>query len=140
MSKPKKRKIGTLNVKTGVFTPLSKARRKPPKRIEPAPYGLPESLTLPADEYDKLRKLVEWVEAKPDEVNLGERAWDAIDDLLIAPFEFLNSDEFIISVQVETAKTSERGIKSGTLVALMENEASIDADTTEVHIAIIRGK
>lgn len=102
------------------------------------PRRLPDSLTLSAAVYDKLRALVQWIDDTPADIELSEHTWDYINSRMCDVMEeHLNTDESVVTMQIETAETSQRGIEPGTLVALLENpEADDDA---EYHVKLLRG-
>jgi hypothetical protein len=118
--------------------------RKPPKREKKHRHHrkFPDSITLPVRDYDTLRRLVQWIEDTPDGIELDESTWDAIlTDRMSGVVEgYLPDDACVVSVQIESKETKQAHTQVGDLVALVEDDESIDACLSEFHVVIARGR
>jgi capsular polysaccharide biosynthesis protein len=115
--------------------------RKPPKREKKHRHyqKFPDSIALPVRDYDALRKLTRWVENTPDDIELDESTWDAITSRMSEAVEdYLPNDAYVVNVQIESEKTKQAHTQAGDLVALVENDESIDACLSEFHVVITR--
>lgn len=95
--------------------------------------------TLPAEQYDRLRKIVEWYRDTPSGLNLGDRAHEAISDLIDEVAQVEEWDLQCGNVTEEDRESLELGpndpvdkygifrIEDGDLIA----EISWDNDTEE---------
>lgn len=130
---------------------LSKVSRLSPKKQQAKPVHAPVSgkrptfpdfLVLPADVYDSLLKLVRWADDTPACVELSDRTWDSIVDMMATYVDdeldrSLWPGVYVESVQIETPETSQCNICPGTLVALLGNEDQEGGDT-EHHCVLVR--
>lgn len=117
-------------------------RKRTLKREPQRPETMPFSIQLPRDVYDRLLALAQWADATPSFIDLGEHAWDAIDEALTEP---IDEDLFppgvgVMSVQVETRETAAEGrTRAGMLVVLVETVDAPEGAAVwdwEVHVRI----
>lgn len=106
----------------------------------PAP---PEVIRLAPDVFDRLQQLVQWIEAIPDQVSLGDRTWERIDELIVDPVqEEVPASWDVLAVQFEDAATAAvAGTNPGDFVALLcwnGDEDTDEGDITEFHVRIVR--
>lgn len=93
-------------------------------------------ITVPAKQFDKLRKLVEWIEAAPDYVELGDSFWDETYRRMADPVEAA----FIVDVGPKMAAAwncmNVETDPDGRLIAVFEHD---DNDCTETRVHVTRG-
>lgn len=120
---------------------LRKSKRKSPKKMA-RPVEPPTAFYLKPRSYDDLRKLVEWVDTTPDEIELTEGIWDYIQwRFEKALHKQMPKGWGVVSMQIETAKTQTDKPNTtliGDLVALVEEIKTDSTATSEIHVSVYR--
>lgn len=124
---------------------LANQPRKPAKKVtKKRRIGTrwPEAIVLPPREYDRLRAIIAWLEAAPKGVEPPEEEFDRVTESVQQALDRAdpNSAVYVTSTQIETSKTKTAHTHVGAFVALLEDDASIDACVGEYHCYIQRGK
>lgn len=118
---------------------LRSSKRKGPKKAYRA--KIPTAFYLKPRAYDQLRKLVEWVDAIPEGIELTEGTWDLIHERFERALrKCLPTGLYVASIQIETEATRAETpyTRVGDLVALVEDDEMIDAGSTEIHVPVYR--
>jgi hypothetical protein len=124
--KQAKRRIGTLNVATGVYKPR-----------------FPDFMPIPARAYDRIRATVTWLEAAPSWVDPPEGEFERVFDAASDFFVDWGGDRtiYVAVVTVATKKIRAKHVKPGDLVVLLEDDDLIDAGGDEEFWCVLtRGK
>lgn len=128
---------------------MSTKQRKPPKKATGRRPRFPDTLPLPIQMYDRLYRLVQWLQAAPPGIEPDEGLFErvaievnrAVDTWCGKSSRAYTYTIYVASVYIETRKSESYRIKYGDLVALLEDDGSTGITDSRTHRCVLtRGK